>query len=209
LSKDHEGKGRAVQIGRVLITREEIETRVREIADQISADYADRNPVLISLLKGGFIFLADLVRHISIPHEVDFITVHSYRDGFTRSERIEVLNDLKRSVSDRDVIIIEGIVDTGHTLSFLERMLEDRRVRSLRVCTLLDKPSCRQIAVPVDYVGFNVPDVFVVGYGLDFMERFRNLSYIAELTAASAAPEPKETGTAAEAKEAGTAAGAK
>ena len=194
---DHVRKGRAVQIGRVLITREEIETRVREIADQISADYADRNPVLISLLKGGFIFLADLVRHITIPHEVDFITVHSYRDGIARSERVEILNDLKRSVSDRDVIIIEGIVDTGHTLSFLERMLEDRRVRSLRVCTLLDKPSCREIKVPVDYVGFKVPDVFVVGYGLDFMERFRNLAYIAELTSA---PEGKESGTAAGAK---------
>ena len=197
---DHVRKGRAVQVGRVLITREEIETRVREIAGQISSDYADRNPVLISLLKGGFIFLADLVRHITIPHEVDFITVHSYRDGFTRSERIEILNDLKRSVSDRDVIIIEGIVDTGHTLSFLERMLEDRQVRSLRVCTLLDKPSCREIKVPVDYVGFNVPDVFVVGYGLDFMERFRNLAYIAELTNAPAAPEGKESGTAAGAK---------
>lgn len=190
-------KGRAVQIGRVLITREEIETRVREIAGQISVDYTDRNPVLISLLKGGFIFLADLVRHITIPHEVDFITVHSYRDGFTRSERIEILNDLKRSVSDRDVIIIEGIVDTGHTLSFLERMLEDRSVRSLRVCALLDKPSCREIKVPVDYVGFKVPDVFVVGYGLDFMERFRNLAYIAELTSSTAAPEGKESGTAA------------
>ena len=197
---NHVRKGRAVQVGRVLITREEIETRVREIAGQISSDYADRNPVLISLLKGGFIFLADLVRSITIPHEVDFITVHSYRDGFTRSERVEILNDLKRSVSDRDVIIIEGIVDTGHTLSFLERMLEDRRVRSLRVCTLLDKPSCREIKVPVDYVGFKVPDVFVVGYGLDFMERFRNLAYIAELTSASAAPKEKESGTAAGAK---------
>jgi hypoxanthine phosphoribosyltransferase len=198
---DHVRKGRAVQVGRVLITREEIETRVREIADQISADYADRNPVLISLLKGGFIFLADLVRHITIPHEVDFITVHSYRDGIARSERIEILNDLKRSVSDRDVIIIEGIVDTGHTLSFLEHMLEDRSVRSLRVCALLDKPSCREITVPVDYVGFKVPDVFVVGYGLDFMERFRNLAYIAELTSASAAPEGKESGAAAGAKQ--------
>jgi hypoxanthine phosphoribosyltransferase len=197
---DHVRKGRAVQVGRVLITREEIETRVREIAGEISADYADRNPVLISLLKGGFIFLADLVRHITIPHEVDFITVHSYRDGITRSERIEILNDLKRSVSDRDVIIIEGIVDTGHTLSFLEHMLEDRRVRSLRVCTLLDKPSCREITVPVDYVGFKVPDVFVVGYGLDFMERFRNLAYIAELTGASAEPAGKESNTAAGAK---------
>jgi hypoxanthine phosphoribosyltransferase len=199
-SIDPEPKGFAVHIGRVLITREEIEARVREIAEQISADYADRNPVLISLLKGGFIFLADLVRSITIPHEVDFITVHSYRDGFTRSERIEILNDLKRSVSDRDVIIIDGIVDTGHTLSFLRRMLEDRRVRSLRVCTLLDKPSCREIKVPVHYIGFEVPDVFVVGYGLDFMERFRNLTYIAELSGASAAPKGSKSETAAGAK---------
>ena len=170
-----------MHIGRVLITQEEIDSRVRELADQISADYAERNPVLISLLKGGFIFLADLVRRMTIPHEVDFITVRSYRDGFTRGEQIEILNDLKRSVNDRDVIIIEGIVDTGHTLSFLAQMLEERSIRSLRVCALLDKPSCREIPVSVDYVGFKVPDVFVVGYGLDFMERYRNLAYIAEL----------------------------
>jgi hypoxanthine phosphoribosyltransferase len=170
-----------VRIGRVLITQEEIESRVRELGDEISADYAGRNPVLISLLKGGFVFLADLIRHITIPHEVDFVTVHSYRDGLERSERIEILNDLRRSVSERDVIIIDGIVDTGHTLFFLEQLLSERRVRSLRVCALLDKPSCRQITVPVDYIGFKVPDVFVVGYGLDFMELYRNLSYVAEL----------------------------
>ena len=185
-----------MHIGRVLITQEEIESRVRELASEISTDYAGRNPILISLLKGGFVFLADLIRHMTIPHEVDFITVHSYRDGFTRSERIEILNDLKRSVRERDIIIIDGIVDTGHTLSFLEQLLSDRRVRSLRVCALLDKPACRQITVPVDYIGFKVPDVFVVGYGLDFMELYRNLAYIAELipsqvldqTAAGVAP---------------------
>jgi hypoxanthine phosphoribosyltransferase len=190
-----------VHIGRVLITREEIDSRVRELAGQISADYADRNPVLISLLKGGFIFLADLVRHLTIPHEVDFITVHSYQNGLARSERIEILNDLKQSVSGRDVIIIDGIVDTGHTLSFLEQMLEGRRVASLRVCALLDKPSCREIAVPVDYVGFKVPDVFVVGYGLDFRERYRNLSYIAELIPAPVLAETAEPAAAAESEE--------
>jgi len=194
-------RGSFVHIGRVLITREEIDSRVRELADQISADYADRNPVLISLLKGGFIFLADLVRHITVPHEVDFIAVHSYQDGFSRSERIEILNDLKRNVSGRDVIIIDGIVDTGHTLSFLEQMLEDRRVASLRVCALLDKPSCREITVPVDYIGFKVPDVFVVGYGLDFKERYRNLSYIAELIPATAIEEAAEPATASRSEE--------
>jgi hypoxanthine phosphoribosyltransferase len=170
-----------MRVGRVLITREEIDARVRELAGAISADYAGKNPLLISLLKGGFVFLADLIRHLTIPHEVDFITVQSYREGLARSERIEILNDIKRSVSERDIIIIDGIVDTGHTLSFLEQMLSQRKVRSLRVCTLLDKPACRQITVAVDYIGFKVPDVFVVGYGLDFMERYRNLSYIAEL----------------------------
>ncbi len=170
-----------VHLGRILITRDEIETRVRELAQEISADYSDRTPIFISLLKGGFIFLADLVRHLTIPHEIDFITVRSYAEGFARSERIEIINDLRRSVAGRDVIIIDGIVDTGHTLSVLEQLLTERSVRSLRVCTLLDKPACREITVQVHYVGFRVPDVFVVGYGLDFMERFRNLSYIAEL----------------------------
>lgn len=176
-----DGADNPVHLGRVLISRDEIETRVRELAEEISADYAETTPIFISLLKGGFIFLADLVRHLTIPHEIDFITVRSYGSGFERSERIEILNDMVRSVAGRDVIIIDGIVDTGHTLSVLEELLKGREVRSLRVCALLDKPSCREIPVSVHYVGFRVPDVFVVGYGLDFMERYRNLSHIAEL----------------------------
>lgn len=178
--KTERGAG-PVHIGRVLITQEEIDARVRELAHEISTDYAGKTPVFISLLKGGFIFLADLVRHLTISHEVDFITVHSYGDGFSRSERIEIVNDLQRSVAGRDVIVVDGIVDTGHTLSVLEQMLLGREVRSLRICTLLDKPSCREIEVGVHYTGFRVPDVFVVGYGLDFMERYRNLAYIAEV----------------------------
>ena len=170
-----------VHLGRVLISRDQIEPRARGLAREISADYADRIPVFISLLKGGFIFLADLVRHLTIPHEIDFITVRSYGSGFERSERIEIVNDMARRVADRDVIVVDGIVDTGHTLSALEQLLRGRKVRSLRVCALLDKPSCREITVPVHYVGFRVPDVFVVGYGLDFMERYRSLSHIAEL----------------------------
>jgi hypoxanthine phosphoribosyltransferase len=194
-----EGTGNPVHLGRVLISRDEIETRVRELAREISTDYAGRTPVFISLLKGGFIFLADLVRHLTIPHEIDFITVRSYGSGFERSERIEIVNDMARGVAGRDVIVIDGIVDTGHTLSVLEELLLGRKVRSLRVCALLDKPSCREITVPVHYVGFRVPDVFVVGYGLDFMERYRNLSHIAELVpvargeAAAAAAAPAES----------------
>ena len=174
-------KALAVHIGRVLITQDEIETRVRELASQISADYEGRDPILVSLLKGGFVFLADLIRHITVPHEIDFIKVSSYREGTSRSETIEILDDLHSDVRGRDVIIIEGIVDTGHTVSLLERLLTDRKVGSMTVCALLDKPSSREIRVPVDYVGFTVPDCFVVGYGLDFRERFRNLSYVAEL----------------------------
>jgi hypoxanthine phosphoribosyltransferase len=175
------GKGTAANLGKVLITQDEIQARVREIATQISADYRGRNPILISLLKGGFVFLADLIRHMTIPHEIDFLTVSSYKEGFTRSKKVEILNDLRCCVDGRDIIIVEGIIDTGHTLSSLERMLGERRARSLRVCALLNKSSCREIKVPVHYVGFTVPDVFVVGYGLDFMERYRNLSYIAEI----------------------------
>jgi hypoxanthine phosphoribosyltransferase len=171
----------AAGIGRVLITREEIDNRVRALARQISADYDGRNPILVSLLKGGFVFLADLTRQLTIPHEIDFIKVSSYRDGTSRSKKMEVFDDILSDVRGRDVILIEGIVDTGHTVSILERLLVDRRVASMKVCALLDKPSSREITVPVDYVGFTVPDCFVVGYGLDFNERFRSLSYIAEL----------------------------
>lgn len=182
----------SVHLGRVLITRDEIETRVRELAKEISTDYAGTVPVFISLLKGGFIFLADLVRNLTIPHEIDFITVRSYGNGLERSDRIEILNDLRRKVTGRDVIIIDDIVDTGHTLSALEQMLTERNVRSLRICALLDKPSCREVNVSIHYVGFKVPDVFVVGYGLDFMERFRSLSYIAELVPGAATETTEE-----------------
>jgi len=181
MSMESNGDGGTVKVGRVLISRDEIERRVRELAVEISADYAGRDPILISLLKGGIVFLADLMRHITIPHEIDFIKVSSYRSGTSRSQSIEILDDLHCDVRDRDVIVIEGIVDTGHTVALLKRLLSDRSVGSMRVCALLDKPSSREIAVPVDYVGFTVPDCFVVGYGLDFKERFRNLSYIAEL----------------------------
>jgi hypoxanthine phosphoribosyltransferase len=178
---DTDGRKSAAGLGRVLITQQEIDERVAALARQISTDYAGRNPILISLLKGGFVFLADLTRQLTIPHEVDFIKVSSYRDGTMRSRKMEIFDDILSDVHGRDVILIEGIVDTGHTVSILEKLLADRRVASLKVCALLDKPSSREIPVPVDYIGFTVPDCFVVGYGLDFNERFRNLSYIAEL----------------------------
>ena len=170
---------------RPLITSEEIQDRVRELAGRISDDYYGKDPLLIVLLKGGFIFLADLVRNLTIPCEVEFVTASSYRDGARRSMEVEIDVNIKSDITDREIIVVEGIVDTGHTLSNLMRELSERGIQSCRVCTLLDKPSARQIKADVHYVGFEIPDVFAVGYGLDFMEQYRNLSYIAELSPAS------------------------
>lgn len=167
---------------RILITDREIEARVAEIAELISTDYAGRNPLIVSLLKGAFIFLADLVRGLTIPHEIDFVTLSSYRNGRERSPRIEFLDHMRIDVRDRDVLIIEDIVDTGHTLLSIIDTFRENGAHSIRVCTLLDKPEAREVDVPVHYRGFTIPCVFVVGYGLDFMEQYRNLSYIAELS---------------------------
>lgn len=171
---------------RMLISSDEIQDRVRELAQRISADYSGRNPLFITLLKGGFIFLADLVRNLSIPCEIEFVTASSYRHGMQRSSDVEISANLKSDLAGREVIVVEGIVDTGHTLANLMQTLSEQRVRNYRVCTLLDKPSAREVEAPVHYVGFEIPDVFAVGYGLDFMEQYRNLSYIAELSPAPA-----------------------
>jgi hypoxanthine phosphoribosyltransferase len=167
---------------RVHITSDEIQARIRELAREISLDYEGKNPLLITLLKGAFIFLADLVRNLTIPHEVDFITFSSYRDGSRRCDAFEVIDHLRSDIDGRDIIIIDEIIDTGHTLSKLIETLSCHRINSLRICTLLDKHSKRQVTVPVHYCGFEIPDVFVIGYGLDYRERFRNLLYITELT---------------------------
>ncbi|HER44496.1 MAG TPA: hypoxanthine phosphoribosyltransferase [Candidatus Eisenbacteria bacterium] len=172
---------------RMLISSDEIQDRVRELAQRISADYSGRDPLFITLLKGGFIFLADLVRNLSIPCEIEFVTASSYRHGMRRSAEVEISLNLKSDLTGREVIVVEGIVDTGHTLVNLMRTLSEQHVKNYRVCTLLDKPSAREVDAPVHYVGFEIPDVFAVGYGLDFMERYRNLSYIAELSPAPAA----------------------
>jgi hypoxanthine phosphoribosyltransferase len=185
-SEDRRRIGSAMEIlfdnCRPLITSEEIQGRVMELARRISNDYAGKDPLLIVLLKGGFIFLADLVRNLTIPCEVEFVTASSYREGAQRSVEVEIDVNIKSNLSGREIIIVDGIVDTGHTLSNLMRELSARGVESCRVCTLLDKPSARQVKAEVHYVGFEIPDVFAVGYGLDFMEQYRNLSYIAELS---------------------------
>jgi len=164
------------------ISEREIQRRVVEMARELSSDYSEEVPVLITLLKGAFIFLADLVRGISIPHEIDFIAMSSYRDGEHRSENIEINNLTSRDIRGRDIVIVDEIIDTGHTIASLIDSLNREEVNSINICTLLNKESAREVDIPTDYVGFSIPDVFVIGYGLDFKEHFRNLPFIRELT---------------------------
>ena len=164
------------------IPEREIQRRVAEMARKLSSDHAGEVPVLITLLKGAFIFLADLVRSLSIPHQIEFIAMSSYRDGSERSEHIEINNLTRRDIEGRDIIIVDEIIDTGHTISSLIDSLEREQASSIKVCTLLNKRAAREVVIPTDYVGFDIPDVFVIGYGLDFKEHFRNLPFIRELT---------------------------
>jgi hypoxanthine phosphoribosyltransferase len=163
----------------VLITQEEIERRVREMAVEISAEYRDTCPLLVGILKGSTLFLADLVRALDIPLEVDFISISSYGSGQRSSGVVRLLKDLDCDITGRDVLIVEDIVDTGLTLHYIRQNLETRGPRSLRVAALLDKQERREVDVRVEYVGFVIPDRFVVGYGLDYAELYRDLPHIA------------------------------
>ncbi len=171
----------AMAIQDVLISQSELERRVGEMGARISRDYAGREPVLIGVLKGVMCFMADLMRHVSLPVVVDFMAISSYEGD--RGGAVRTLKDLDENVEGRDVIVVEDIVDTGMTLNTLLHNLDSRRPRSLKVCALLDKRVRRLVDVPIDYVGFEVPDEFVVGYGLDFGQKFRNLPFIATLGA--------------------------
>lgn len=162
-------------IGDVLISAEEIGRKVRELGGRISEDYAGKDPVLVGVLKGSVVFLADLMRAISVPHRVDFMAVSSYGSGTETSGVVRITKDLDESITGEDVLIVEDIVDTGLTLHYLLDLLQARRPKSLRVCAFLDKPSRRQVDIAVAYRGFEIPDDFVVGYGLDYDQRYRNL----------------------------------
>lgn len=164
----------------VLIPTETIEQKVAELAGRISRDYAARQPLLlIGVLKGSFIFLADLSRRITIPHTVDFIALSSYGQRTTRSSgEVRLIMDLRQPISGLHVLIVEDIVDTGHTLAYLTELLGARKPASLEICTLVHKPSRREVEVVLDYVGFDIPDKWVVGYGLDYADQFRTLPYI-------------------------------
>lgn len=163
---------------RVLLSEEEVDRRIQEIGEQISKDYAGRTVHLVCVLKGGSFFMCELSKRISVPVTLDFMSVSSYGSDTKSSGVVKIIKDLDESLKGKDVIVVEDIVDSGRTLSYLLEMLRDRGPASLRLCTLLDKPDRRVIDVKVDYTGFQIPDQFVVGYGLDYDQRYRNLPYI-------------------------------
>ena len=170
-------------IAKVLLTGEEIQNRVQELGKRIAEDYMDKNPVMICILKGSVMFYADLLRAAPIPLTLDFMAVSSYGTRTKSSGEVEIRKDLSGSIENRHVVIVEDIIDSGFTLSYLTRMLAARGAKSIAICTLLDKPSRRApgITLKTDYTGFEIPDEFVVGYGLDYAERYRNLPYIGVL----------------------------
>ena len=172
----------AADVGQVLISEEQIRAKVRELGTRISADYAGTSVTLVSVLKGSLPFMADLMRSIQIPVQIDLMEVSSYGGATTEtSGLVRILKDLSSSISGRDVLIVEDIIDTGLTLNYLLRYLRGKNPRSLRICALLDKPARRLVEIPIDYRGFTIPDEFVIGYGLDFNEYYRNLPFIGVL----------------------------
>src|SRR3954468_19929817 len=174
----------------VLIGSVAIQSRVREIGRQVARDHPEGAPLLIGVLRGCVIFMADLMKCLPIPHEIDFISISSYEGSSQSSGTPRLVKDIGTDIRGRDVIIVEDIVDTGHTLEFLRRTFLAREPASLKTAALLDKKSRRECPVPVEYVGFEIPDRFVVGYGLDFAERFRHLPYIAALSPEELSPSP-------------------
>ncbi len=164
---------------RILITETEIAARTTQLARLISDEYQDTAQlVVVGLLRGSFVFIADLVRRIDLPVEVDFMTVSSYGNAMESSRQVRIIQDLMTPIEGRDVLIVEDIIDTGHTLSQVYDILQTREPRSLKVCALLNKPTRREIDVSIDWVGFDIPDEFVIGYGIDFAQQGRNLPHI-------------------------------
>ena len=164
-----------------LFPRAEIEAAVKRLASEITRDYQDKHPVLIGILKGVFVFMSDLVRDLDFPLEIEFVRLSSYGSGQQTTGKVKVVQGLSCPIRNRDVLVVEDIVDTGITIAFLMAYLKKKRPASLKLCALTDKPSRRQVPVNIDYLGFSVPDKFVVGYGLDFNEKYRNLPDICVL----------------------------
>ena len=166
---------------KVLLSEEEIAAKVQEIGAQISKDYADKNLLLVRVLKGSVVFMADLMRAITVNAAIDFMSVSSYGSGVKTSGEVKIIKDLDRPLEGLDLLLVEDILDSGMTLSYLRDMLSKRGPKSIRIATLLDKPARRQADIQADYVCFDVPDEFVVGYGLDYAEKYRNLPYVGVL----------------------------
>jgi hypoxanthine phosphoribosyltransferase len=168
-------------VGEVLIDEEALRTRVVELGAEISEDYEGRDLLLVGVLKGAIFFISDLMRELTVPCEVDFMAISSYGAATDSSGVVRILKDLEINITGRDVLVVEDIIDSGLTLSYLRRTLGARKPKSLEICALLTKPERREVEVPVRYVGFEIPNRFVIGYGLDFAERYRNLPYIGVL----------------------------
>jgi hypoxanthine phosphoribosyltransferase len=167
--------------GRPIVTQEEMRARIRELGKQITADYTGKDFVLVGVLKGAYAFYADLARAIRIPMRVDFIVVTSYGSRAKTSGKVKMVTEVTEDIKGKDVLLVEDIVDSGLTIQYLVKQLSKRKPRSVKVCTLLSKPERRTIDVPLAYIGFNIPDKYVVGYGLDYQQKYRNLPYLAVL----------------------------
>lgn len=165
----------------IAFTEEQIAAKVRELGKELSVKYADKFPLFVGILKGSFVFMSDLVRAVDIPCEVDFMAVSSYGSGTSTTGRVNILKDLGCNIEGRHVVIVEDVLDSGVTLSYLKKCLLLRKPASLEICTLLDKPARRKVDIHSNYVGFECPDAFIVGYGLDYSEKYRNLPYIGVL----------------------------
>ena len=178
------GIGKLKHTLEVMISEEALSQRVGELAEKISAHYknVDGELVLVGLLKGSFIFMADLCREIEVPHEVDFMTVSSYGNGMTSTRDVKIIKDLDEDIRGKDVLIVEDIIDSGNTLNRVKEILSLREPASIAICTLLDKPSRREVDVPVEWIGYSIEDKFVIGYGIDYAQRYRHLPYIGHVT---------------------------
>lgn len=168
-------------IQEIMLTAEQIRTKVREMGEQITSDYKNKDLLMVCVLKGGVVFMADLMRAIDLPIDIDFMAVSSYGASTQSSGVVRILKDLEKSVEGKHILIVEDIVDTGLTLKYLVENLAARKAASVKICTLLEKPDRRKVTIDLDYCGFTIPDKFVIGYGLDFDEKYRNLPYIAVL----------------------------
>ena len=168
-------------IAKILLTREQLNEKTKELGEIISEDYKDKNLFIICVLKGGVMFTTDLIREITIPLEIDFMAISSYGDSTSSSGVVKIVKDLDSDIKGKDVLIVEDIIDSGLTLKYLKELLHSRKPNSIKICTILNKPARRQENVYVDYIGYDIPDEFVVGYGLDYAEKYRNLPFVGVL----------------------------